>query len=85
MKEVESIKLAFQKDSSDKFYNIAINTESEGLVGAEGQFTVDFTFGRTGTEGQTGTKTKEPVSLTEAKKIYDYTVASKVKKGYQEV
>ncbi len=80
---IKSTRLAFQNDTSDKFYNIAIN--GDGVVGADGKYTVDFHYGRTGTDGQTGTKTKEPVSLTDAEKIYDKTVASKVKKGYQEV
>ena len=82
--KTESIKLAFQEGNSDKFYNITLN-EGGGIVGAEGQYTVDFHYGRTGTDGQTGTKTKEPVPYAEAKKVYDKTVASKVKKGYKEV
>lgn len=85
MKEVEGIKLAFQEGNSDKFYNIAINENGEGLVGEAGQYIVDFTYGRSGTAGQSGTKTKEPVTYDQAKKIYDSTVKSKMKKGYQEV
>lgn len=80
---IKSKRLAFQEGNSDKFYNIAIN--GDGVVGDEGKYTVDFHYGRQGSDGQTGTKTKEPVTLTEAEKIYDKTVASKEKKGYQEV
>lgn len=55
------------------------------VVGDDGKYTVDIHFGRNGTDGQRSSKTKEPVPYDEAKKIYDKAVASKLKKGYQEV
>jgi len=82
MASVESISLTYQDEKSDKFYEIAIN--GDGVVGADGKYTVDFRYGRTGTDGQTGTKTKEPVSYDEAKAAYDKVVKSKMKKGYTE-
>jgi len=74
----ESISLSYQDDKSDKFYNIAINEAGEN------KYTVDFHYGRNGTEGQRGTKTKEPVTFEEAKKEYGKVVKSKKAKGYQE-
>ena len=68
---VEKISLFFQKGSSDKFYNIAIQEVSGDL------YTVPFTYGRRGTSGQSGSKTSEPVSYDIAKKAYDKIVNQK--------
>ncbi|EMJ96377.1 WGR domain-containing protein [Leptospira alstonii] len=63
--------LTYKDDKSDKFWNIEVFGES---------FMV--TFGRTGTSGQTQTKTfgSEELCLKEAKKLHN----EKLKKGYAE-
>ncbi|EMJ48644.1 WGR domain protein [Leptospira santarosai str. HAI1349] len=67
-----NIKLTFTDDKSDKFWNIEVGGTS---------FTV--TYGKTGTIGQTQTKTfdDEKKCLKEAEKL----LAEKLKKGYLEV
>ncbi len=66
-----NIKLTFKDDKSDKFWNIEV---------AGNSFTV--TYGKTGTAGQTQTKTfdNEEKCLKEAEKL----LAEKLKKGYVE-
>lgn len=73
---IEKITLSFKQGSSDKFYVAAIEE-------VDGGYMVPFTFGRTGTSGQSGSKTSSPVPLDKAKKIYDKVVAEKKGKGYQ--
>ena len=77
MASIKSVNLNFEDGKSDKFYNIAIND-----VSADGKYTVDFHYGRNGTDGQRGTKTKEPVTLDKAQQIYDKVVKQKMAKGY---
>ena len=62
---------AFKDGTSDKFWNIELAGKS---------FTV--TFGRTGTNGQTQTKTFG--TADEAKREHDKLVSQKLKKGYTE-
>lgn len=81
MATVKSISLNFENEKSDKFYNVEINEGS----GASDSYTVDFHYGRNGTDGQHGTKTKEPVTLEKAEKIFNGLVKKKMDKGYEEV
>ena len=67
----------FYKDGkSDKVYNIQL--VSDGSV-----FTVDFQFGRAGSELQTGRKI-ETGNAAEAEKAYLKVLKEKTAKGYRE-
>jgi bifunctional non-homologous end joining protein LigD len=72
----ESIELAFKEGSSDKVYHAELKAEGVGYV-------VNFAYGRRGNTLATGSKTKEPIELEKAKKVYDKLVKSKVDKGYK--
>ena len=70
-----AVSLYFQQGSSDKEYHIQLKKENDGYV-------VNFQYGRRGNALKSGTKTATPVSLSEAQKIYDILLNSKVAKGY---
>jgi bifunctional non-homologous end joining protein LigD len=73
---LQSASLHFREGNSDKVYHASIEPKGEGYL-------VTFAYGRRGNTLTTGSKTTSPVSLTEATKIFDKLVASKVAKGYQ--
>ena len=72
---VESVSLYCNEGTSDKVYNTAIEKESGGYV-------VTFSYGRRGGPLKSGTKTNNPVSLDEARVIFNKLVDEKTKKGY---
>ena len=67
--------LYFRQGSSDKVYQASLAQQNGG-------YAVHFAYGRRGTTLQTGTKTQEPVSYDQAKKIYDRLIQEKTSKGY---
>ncbi len=67
--------LYFREGSSDKIYRAAIEDR-------DGQYVVNFAYGRRGSTLATGTKTTSPVSLDDAQRIYDKLVREKMAKGY---
>ncbi len=71
----EKVTLYFREGSSDKVYHATVDERPGGYV-------VNFAYGRRGSTMQTGTKTHVPVSLDEAKKIYEKLVREKTQKGY---
>lgn len=71
----ESTTLYFKEGSSDKEYQASLEKKGNGWV-------VNFKYGRRGNAGNAGTKTNNPTTYDEAKKIYDKLVASKEAKGY---
>jgi len=71
----EKITLFYRQEKSDKVYKAALEEK-------EGQFIVNFAFGRRGATLKTGTKTQAPVPYEKAKKIYDKLVHTKAAKGY---
>ena len=73
--KAESITLFFRQERSDKVYKA--NLEEK-----EGDYVVNFAYGRRGATLKTGTKTQAPVAYEKAKKIYDKLVLSKTSKGY---
>jgi len=73
--KTESITLFFRQERSDKVYKA--NLEEK-----EGEYVVNFAYGRRGATLKTGTKTQAPVAYEKAKKIYDKLVLSKRSKGY---
>ena len=78
MKLVKQSVLFYQEGSSDKIYEVDLCE-----VGQD-RYVVNFRYGRRGTSLNEGTKTPTAVSLSEATKIFDELVASKVKKGYRD-
>ncbi len=76
MKLIKQTTLYFQKDSSDKVYEVDLCE-----VGIS-QYLVNFRYGRRGTILKEGTKTDLPIDLKAAEKIYDKLVNAKTKKGY---
>jgi predicted DNA-binding WGR domain protein len=69
---MDSRKLVFKDGSSDKFWNIDLDGSSHTV-----------NFGRTGTMGQTQTKSFDDDDA--ARKSYDKLIAEKVKKGYTDI
>lgn len=67
----KSFALACRSGSKDAVYNIQV-------VKREGGYTVDYQNGRRGGTLTSGTKTKEPVSLEAATKIFDKVVKEKM-------
>jgi bifunctional non-homologous end joining protein LigD len=73
--QTESVTLFFRQEKSDKVYKAAIEEK-------DGDFVVNFAYGRRGSTLKTGTKTQNPVPYERAKKLYDKLVNSKAAKGY---
>ena len=73
-----AISLYFREGSSDKVYHAQIVPNGDNL------YSVNFQYGRRGSTLQTGSKTAAPVTLAEARKIFDKLVAEKKAKGYTE-
>ncbi len=71
----EHITLFFRQERSDKVYKASLEEK-------DGQYIVNFAYGRRGATLKTGTKTQSPVPYEKAKKIYDKLVLSKTAKGY---
>jgi len=73
-----AISLYFREGSSDKVYHAQIVANGDDL------YAVSFQYGRRGSTLQTGTKTVVPVTLAEARKIFNKLVTEKKAKGYTE-
>ena len=71
------ISLYFTHGTSDKEYHVQLDNKGEGYL-------VNFQYGKRGGTLKAGTKTKEPISLDKAQKVYDKLVQSKISKGYSE-
>lgn len=78
MKLIKQTKLSFQQGSSDKVYEVDLCEVGEG------QYVVNFRYGRRGNSLNDGSKTVFPVDLAEAEKVFEKLVSSKTKKGYAE-
>ncbi|MCP4149227.1 MAG: WGR domain-containing protein [bacterium] len=76
MKTIRQIALAYQQGKSDKVYEVDLCQVGDG------QYVVNFRYGRRGSRLKDGTKTVLPVPLDEAEKIYTKLVDSKKDKGY---
>lgn len=73
--KTEKITLFYCQEKSDKVYTASLEDK-------EGNYIVNFGYGKRGATLKTGTKTKIPVVYEKAKKIYDKLVVSKLAKGY---
>ncbi len=70
----KKVSLNYKDEKSDKIYEVEIV-----YLGWE-KYQVNFAYGKTGSKLKTGTKTNTPVSLKEAKEIFDGLVHSKQNK-----
>lgn len=75
MKLVRQTKLHFKEGNSNKVYEVDLCETGD-------KFTVNFRYGRHGTELKEGSKTTAPVSREEADKIFQKLVDEKTRKGY---
>jgi bifunctional non-homologous end joining protein LigD len=75
---IQSASLYFREGPSDKEYRAAVEPNGDGFV-------VNFAYGRRGGTLNTGTKTVVPVPESEAIKVFDKLIASKIAKGYQPI
>ena len=76
MKLIRQTILRFKKgETSDKDYEV-------DLVETAGDYLVNFRYGKHGANLREGCKTKSPVILSEATKIADSLLVSKINKGY---
>ncbi|MEM9927044.1 MAG: WGR domain-containing protein, partial [Cyanobacteria bacterium P01_D01_bin.50] len=79
MELIKRTTLHYQKDSSDKVYEVDLcEVESD-------KYLVNFRYGRRGANLKEGTKTTQPVALREAQQVFDKLVGEKTKKGYVDV
>ncbi len=76
MRLVRQTRLFYQKGNSDKVYEVDL------CEAGEGEFIVNFRYGRRDARLREGTKTPFPESLSRAETIYLALVEEKVKKGY---
>ncbi|CAA6819938.1 MAG: Probable DNA binding protein containing WGR domain [uncultured Sulfurovum sp.] len=77
MKTVKQTFLHYQKGTSNKVYTVYL------LEISPSEYLVNFEYGRFGGSLKEGTKTKVPVNLEKAQKLYDSLVISKMNKAYQ--
>jgi predicted DNA-binding WGR domain protein len=77
VKLIRQTKLHYRSEKSDKIYEVDL------CAAGDGEFVVNFRYGRRGTTLREGTKTPFPESRAKAEQIFDDLVASKTKKGYQ--
>lgn len=73
---IDKADLWYREGTSDKVYHATLEKQGSGYV-------VNFSYGRRGSTLKTGSKTSCPVSLSEARKVYEKLVAEKTAKGYQ--
>lgn len=72
----DHITLYYREGRSDKVYQCAIKPAGDD------RFSVTFAYGRRGAALNTGTKTNDPVSYDDARRIFDKLVREKLAKGY---
>jgi hypothetical protein len=80
MERIRNARLFFHEGKSDKVYEVDLC--DLGSRSGKARYLVNFRYGRRGGSLREGTKTKAPVSLEEANKLFDSVVVSKTNKGY---
>lgn len=79
MKLVKQTRLHFREGNSNKVY------EADLCEVGEGQYVVNFRYGKHGANLTEGTKTAAPLPLNKAQETFDKIIKEKVAKGYQDV
>lgn len=77
MKLIRQTRLRYQQGKSDKVYEIDL------CEAGEGEFIVNFRYGRSGSNLREGTKTPFPETRPKAEEIFSKLTAEKTGKGYQ--
>ncbi|MEM1294448.1 MAG: WGR domain-containing protein [Verrucomicrobiota bacterium] len=78
MRLIQQARLFFQEGTSDKVYEVDL------CEAGDGEFLVNFRYGRRGTSLKEGTKTPFPEPREKAEAIFEKLVTEKTRKGYQE-
>jgi predicted DNA-binding WGR domain protein len=78
MKLIKRTSLYYQEGTSDKVYEVDFCEVSDG------RFVVNYRYGKRGGNLKEGVETPQALPESEAQRVFDKLVASKVKKGYQE-
>jgi predicted DNA-binding WGR domain protein len=76
MRLIRQITLYLREGTADKVYEVDL------CEAGDGEFVVNFRYGRRGTTLREGTKTTFPVDRAEAEDVYEKLVESKTVKGY---
>lgn len=76
MPVIESANLYYKEGSSDKVYHATIES-------IDGNYVVNFAYGRRGGALKTGSKTTSPTTLEDAKGIFTSLIKEKTGKGYR--
>ncbi|MEW6732975.1 MAG: WGR domain-containing protein [Acidobacteriota bacterium] len=79
MKLIKQTVLNYRQGSSEKIYEINLCEVGQN------RYVVNFRYGRRGSNLKEGTKTVGAVPLTEAQKVFEELVNSKIMKGYRAV
>jgi hypothetical protein len=77
MKILDQARLWFREGNSDKVYEVDL------VEVVDGQYVVNFRYGRRGAQLRDGTKTPLPVSLDKARAVYAALVSEKQRGGYR--
>lgn len=83
MQVVRSVRLWMKEGRSDKLYEVDLIDLERADVDA--RYLVNFRYGRRGTSLRDGTKTSSPVTRSNAEKLFDSVVVSKINDGYRRV
>ncbi|MEO1273468.1 MAG: WGR domain-containing protein, partial [Myxococcota bacterium] len=79
MKLIQQTILLFQRGRSEKVYEVDLCEVGDG------QYVVNFRYGRRGASLKDGSKTPLPVSLAQAEAAFEKLVSAKTKAGYVDV
>jgi predicted DNA-binding WGR domain protein len=79
MKLLKQTRLHFREGNSNKVY------EADLCEVGEGQYVVNFRYGKHGANLTEGTKTAAPLPLNKAQETFDKILKEKIAKGYQDV
>lgn len=77
MKLIRQTMLHFQQGNSDKVYELDL------CEAGDGEFLVNYRYGRRGAALRDGTKTPFPISRAKAEAVFDALVTEKTTKGYR--
>ena len=78
MQLIQRKTLVYQAGNSDKVYEVDLSEV------APARYMVNYRYGKRGGNLREGSETVAAVPLTEAQKVFDRLVQSKVAKGYRE-
>lgn len=79
MQLIKRTTLLYQAGSSDKVYEVDLCQIGDN------RYLVNFRYGRRGSNLKEGSKTVQPVPLTEAQRVFDKLVNAQIQKGYRDV